>query len=107
MAQEEHRGWEIENHYQQHFLDDPDYSLTDSAEGSSSVFFILIAILLICGLGVYGLNRYLEPPTVKFPAVAVPNMYLQFPEDYRVTCIYIDMMKRIARPNWENPNCHK
>ena len=115
--QEEHRGWEIEDNYSQHWLDNPDYDLAeDEIEGVSWKFYAVMAMTLALAVGSVLLNSWLAPPPVVFrppviyvTAIGSQQATDQAPaltlNDFSIYCVEIDGYKRIIKPNWANPNC--
>jgi hypothetical protein len=68
----EHRGWEIEDNYEPHPLDDPDYDIArHGQEGCGARFYSLLAFAGLLGGSLLGLHWYLQPPIVKFPTPVV------------------------------------
>lgn len=64
--QVEHRGWEIDNSYNQHYLDDADFVF--NGDGEKGSWFWVIAVLAIgLSAGLWLLGKWLEPPAVSFP----------------------------------------
>lgn len=111
--QAEYRGWEIEDNYREHFLDDPDVDLTDFSEGNSGYFVASMVILLVAIVGLYALNLWLKPPMVTFQPVTPPiiqhdapkSFWAQVDNTWRVSCVYGNIKAKTLRPNYENPNC--
>lgn len=67
----ERRGWDIENDYHQHFLDDADFVI-DGEEEEVRWFWAIAALAILLCIGVWLLGKWLEPPPVVFSPPLVP-----------------------------------
>lgn len=82
-AETEHRGWEIENNYHEHWLDDPTYDLAEDAIEDGNTGVIVLAVLVVALLvGSYLMGKWLAPPQVTFkiaPPISPPAYYVHAP----------------------------
>lgn len=80
MNETEHRGWEIESSYHQHYLDDVNWDLAeDQADEYGAKFAWVVGALVVLCLALYGLNLYLTPPKVVFnPVRVIPAQYERY-----------------------------
>lgn len=119
-AEVEHRGWEIESNYHEHFLDDPSIDLGDDfSEGNGGHLFGAILALTVLLVAIWGLKLWLTPPILNFPPAAVQIVLPQPPiprgqmsagpihydSDWRPQCLMVDYAHKMLRPNYGNPNC--
>lgn len=110
----EHRGWEIEDNYHEHFLDDPEVDLAgDFSEGNSGVFVGSIIALAVLVIAFWGLKLWIAPPVVYFRPALPPiiqhdapgSFWAQIDKTWRVSCVYGKIETKTLRPYYENPNC--
>jgi len=67
VDQGEHRGWEIENDYHPHYLDDASFVFDGEEERSSSWFGVALLLAGALCASAWALDKWLEPPPVVFP----------------------------------------
>ena len=129
-TQSEHRGWEIEDHWNPHPLDDPDFSFTEGAESSGGGFWVLLLLAVVGALLLYVVNLWLSPPRVTFQAptalyaqtleaeaesrmlssgsvIAWDGRHASVAPGWTVTCIAMDAKRKIIAPNYAAPFCRQ
>ena len=109
----EQRGWEIEDSYQQHELDDPYTDVATSlVEGRSWLIGGLLVFLVTGVFCLYGMKLWLTPPTIVFksPSPVIVSYESQgiwgmVTSEWRLSCLYFNGGEKIVRPNYDSPYC--
>lgn len=111
MNEVEHRGWEVNNEHDENVRDNAYHDIAeDEIETSTGPVLILVGVILL-GIGVYLLGKYLSPPAVIFPppivraATYTPESL--FPPGYNISCIKLDGITMTIEPNYKEPHCQQ
>lgn len=106
-AAAEHRGWEIEDDYRQHYMDDPNWDLAEDAESLDNKFIAFMIVVGVVVLGIYAIHLWLSPPIVKFPAMGQPLQTWPINQQWQAQCLAVDGKALTVQPNYHNPECQK
>lgn len=117
VSQDTERGWEISNDYRQHYMDDPNWDLSEDAEQHDGKFIAVLWVAVVLALGSFAVHHYLDhSDTVK---ISFDNTGASFgfnmqgrlprgmyvPPGWVIHCVKINEKGSYMEPNYEDPAC--